>query len=280
MINEEDRKELMLSMESSHTLTKVMQSVTPGSFLNLVDGFTAISSDLVTNILPTSRERAYKDATKLSSRTRNKLVDMSIIDISKIRFMTPERLTGNLLAVLDDLITANGVISEQMSSVISSLSRDASMLLNVGIEDMQSPTSYMSAMKLRKSREACMASISSNFKATKVTSYGVVGEHFRTPEQIGRFLIGLNSLEVVINSKKWDRIVQPATELNEKMLEVLDYLKVLDDKSYKSRPVRELNEAFYEVAKSYEFVGYIQAKTLQLFQSTKSLCENIMSYKI
>lgn len=269
-------------MENNLSTMKTLGTFTAGNISNLVSGVLDNSRDFIQHFIPSASEVAFKEANKNSYAVRNKVSKLSNDDLANIRFLIPERLTGSMLNTLEDVVKGYSTIRVELMEVTRELKNDLSSAINDGIDGMKSPRSYVASRKLAKYREDLSNSLSSNFKATKVTSYGRVLDHFRTTTNIEKYYSQLNSLEVVVNSKEWDVLIESSESLNKLIVEFIDTLKIdreAGDDRYKSRAAKELSDCFFEVAKAHEYIGYLQAKALQLFKSTESLSKSILAYK-
>lgn len=250
------------------------------SMSDYFSAFAVKTMDVIGNVKNIAKERAYKDATKDSIAVKTKAIDLTNVDLANISYVAPERFSGNLLALVDEMIVSYSTILPTLKRSLETLASDINLFRNTSKElKLQSPNSFTSSLLLKDQRTKLSKSINSMFTLTKSKPNTRLIESFKNNNQIVSLFHSLVTVDKTIDVSSWDEVCKIADEVNISLKSLIEELKVNDVKLTKNRPIKELSEAVYEIAKGIEYVGYIHGLLLQVYASTTSLSKSILMYK-
>lgn len=274
------RSKDVVSLEERYDDIMLLNNISTESLANFFKEFGARSVDVVGAVLPSFSDRAYKDSVRHSMLVKTKMREFDNTDLAAITIVVPDGFSGNFPILIDDIITSYDSVVEGTKDLMLSIIRDIADNINVSDQGIiNPPSSIVKAKEIRFKRETYQKGLASLFQNKKAKSFSKVIDHYRSPQEVIEVFGQLSSLERTLGKTSVDEVIKLANSLTK---EINIYISLMRDKEVdrkSERSFKELTESVYEAAKCLEFIGYLQAISLQVYRSMSSLGEKVSQYK-
>lgn len=245
-------------------------------FNSLIDN----SKSLFTRVFNFNSEKAYNDAVEDKFQVIRFMQGFTNVDLSEIVIVVPDRFTGSLPLLIDDLGYAYNSFMDDLIIALGVIDLDISDSINNAGEGklFTAPRSIVNMRNLKKKRTVLHDKLSKNFTLTKTKTHSKMINHFRSTKEVIGIYPKLQQVEAVFSKVPMTKLWNESAGISEKVGILIEKIESLGPTVRADLSLKETTEAIYELGKCLEFVGYMQATLLQVYGSVNSIGKNVINY--
>lgn len=262
-----------LSFDMTETMTVPAMEGFFSNIYNSIKDFFNFKFDFVS-------DTEYLNAVRHENKVKGYVSDVSYSDLAKVTMIVPKDLDVDLNEFMTTLIKTHVDLTPMLLKVCDLTETTLGLMLKAISSEtpLASSVRIQESRTLSKDREEYRRRFVKMFNASRPVSQAPVVDYVKSIPDFNKVFDNAFQLKEVYTSKDATLVEARLDRITTVIKDALEELHTAESKGMKNtRGMKEMAEMTYELAKSFEFYGYLQSKVFQVYTSIENMNKNIIA---